>query len=98
MWPGFGDNSRPLAWVFGRCAGTAEGKETAIGILPTETAIDRKGIEDEVTDADIAELLKVDTEGWRKELEMIEEHYAKFGDKLPAALKDQLAALKARLA
>ena len=98
MWPGFGDNSRPLAWVFGRCAGTAEGKETAIGILPTESAIDRQGIEDEVTDADIAELLKVDTEGWRKELEMIEEHYAKFGDKLPAALKDQLAALKARLA
>ena len=97
MWPGFGDNSRPLAWVFGRCAGTAEGKDTAIGILPTEAAIDRQGIEDEVTDADIAELLKVDTEGWRKELEMIEEHYAKFGNKLPAALKDQLAALKARL-
>ena len=97
MWPGFGDNSRPLAWVFGRCAGTADGVDTAIGILPTTDSIDRQGIEDEVTDADIAELLKVDTEGWRKELEMIEEHYAKFGAKLPAALKDQLAALKARL-
>ena len=83
--------------AFGRCAGTADGVDTAIGILPTTDSIDRQGIEDEVTDADIAELLKVDTEGWRKELEMIEEHYAKFGAKLPAALKDQLAALKARL-
>ena len=98
MWPGFGDNSRPLAWVFGRCEGTAEANETAIGFLPTEAGIDLTGIEDEVSKADLAELLKVDTEGWKAELAMIEEHYAKFGDRLPQELKDQLAALKARLA
>ena len=98
MWPGFGDNSRPLAWVFGRCEGTADAKETAIGYLPTEASIDRTGIEDEVSAADLAELLKVDVDGWKAELEMIDEHYAKFGDKLPAELKAQLAALKERLA
>ena len=98
MWPGFGDNSRPLAWVFGRCEGTADAKETAIGYLPTEEAIDLTGIEDEVSAADLAELLKVDVDGWKAELAMIDEHYAKFGDKLPAELKAQLAALKERLA
>ena len=98
MWPGFGDNSRPLAWVFGRCEGTADAKETAIGYLPTEESISLAGIEDEVSAADLAELLKVDVDGWKAELEMIDEHYAKFGDKLPAELKAQLAALKERLA
>ena len=97
MWPGFGDNSRPLAWVFGRCAGTADGVETAIGTLPTADGIDRTGIEDEVTAADLEQLLAVDVEGWKNELAMIKEHYAKFGDKLPAALVKQLEALEARL-
>ena len=97
MWPGFGDNSRPLAWVFDRCNGTAAARETAIGYLPTEDAIDLTGIEDEVSKADLAELLAVDTEGWKKELGMIEEHYLKFGNHLPEELRDQLAALKSRL-
>jgi len=97
MWPGFGDNSRPLAWVFGRCAGTADGVDTAIGTLPTAEGIDRTGIEDEVTAADLEQLLAVDVEGWKNELAMIKEHYAKFGDKLPAALVKQLEALEARL-
>ena len=97
MWPGFGDNSRPLAWVFGRCAGTAEGVDTPIGTLPTAAGIDRTGIEDEVSAADLEQLLAVDVEGWKNELAMIKEHYAKFGDKLPAALTKQLEALEARL-
>ena len=97
MWPGFGDNSRPLAWVFGRCAGTAEGVDTPIGTLPTAAGIDRTGIEDEVSAADLEQLLAVDVEGWKNELAMIKEHYAKFGDKLPAALIKQLEALEARL-
>ena len=97
MWPGFGDNSRPLAWVFGRCAGTAEGVETAIGTLPTPAGIDLTGIEDEVSAADLEQLLAVDVEGWKAELAMIKEHYAKFGAKLPAALVKQLEALEARL-
>ncbi|MBE6365823.1 MAG: phosphoenolpyruvate carboxykinase (GTP) [Lentisphaerae bacterium] len=98
MWPGFGDNSRVLAWVFARCAGTGSAKETAIGFLPTTDAIDITGLEGEVSTADLEELLKVDVEGWKKELAMIKEHYAKFGSHLPAELVKQLEALEARLA
>ena len=97
MWPGFGDNSRVLAWIFARCSGKGDFKDTAIGIMPTETAIDRTGIENEVTEADLAELLKVDVDGWKRELEMIKEHFAKFGDRLPEELRKQLADLEARL-
>ncbi len=98
MWPGFGDNSRVLAWVFARCAGEGKANETAIGFLPTADSIDLAGLEGEVTAADLDELLKVDVEGWKKELAMIKEHYAKFGDRLPAELVKQLEALEARLA
>ncbi len=97
MWPGFGDNSRVLAWIFARCSGAGEYKDTAIGIMPTEAAIDLTGIEDEVSAADLAELLTVDVEGWKRELGMIKEHFAKFGDRLPAELKKQLAGLEERL-
>ena len=97
MWPGFGDNSRVLAWIFARCSGEGEYKDTAIGIMPTEAAIDLSGIENEVSAADLAELLKVDVEGWKRELGMIKEHFAKFGDRLPAELKKQLAGLEERL-
>ena len=97
MWPGFGDNSRVLAWIFARCSGKGDFKDTAIGIMPTEAAIDRTGIENEVTEADLAELLKVDVPGWKRELEMIKEHFAKFGDRLPEELRKQLAGLEARL-
>ena len=65
--------------------------------MPTFNAIDRTGIENEVSEADMKELLSFDKEGWEKEVAMIEEHYKKF-DRLPQALKDQLAALKERLA
>ena len=98
MWPGFGDNSRVLAWVFARCAGEGKANETAIGFLPTADSIDLAGLEGEVSAADLDELLKVDVEGWKKELAMIKEHYAKFGDRLPAELVKQLEALEARLA
>jgi phosphoenolpyruvate carboxykinase (GTP) len=98
MWPGFGDNSRVLAWVFARCAGTGSAKETEIGFLPTVDAIDINGLEGEVSAADLEELLKVDVAGWKNELAMIKEHYAKFGDRLPQELIKQLEALEARLA
>ncbi len=97
MWPGFGDNSRVLAWVFARCNGEGAAKETEIGAMPTEDAIDLKGIEDEVSKADLAELLKVDVEGWKNELAMIKEHYKKFEGHLPAELSKQLEELEARL-
>ena len=97
LWPGFGDNSRVLKWVFERCNGTGKAVETPIGFMPTVDAIDRTGLEDEVTAEDMAELLSLDKEGWLKEVESIKEHYAKFGDRMPKALYEQLAALEARL-
>ena len=97
MWPGFGDNSRVLAWVFARCAGEGAARETEIGIMPTTDAIDIKGLEGEVSAADLEKLLSVDVEGWKKEMAMIEEHYAKFGDRLPAELAKQLESIKAAL-
>lgn len=97
LWPGFGENSRVLKWVFERCDGKGKAKETAIGFMPTEDAIDRTGLT-EVSDADMKELLSLDVAGWKNEIEMIREHYARFGEKLPKALSAQLDALEARLA
>ena len=95
LWPGFGENSRVLAWVFGRCAGTAEARETPIGLLPAEGALDLDGLD--VPPQDLAELLRVDEAEWRAELPSIHEHFGKFGDKLPDELRAQLAALEQRL-
>jgi phosphoenolpyruvate carboxykinase (GTP) len=95
LWPGFGDNSRVLEWVFERCAGRAEAVETPIGYLPAEDAIPTEGLD--VSREDMAELLRVDREEWKGELPLIEEHYSIFGDRLPAELRDELEALRRRL-
>jgi len=95
LWPGFGENSRVLAWVFGRVAGTAEAVETPIGLLPAEGALNVDGLD--VSAEDLAELVRVDAAEWRDELPAIHEHFAQFGDKLPAELRAQLSALEARL-
>ncbi|MFH1742471.1 MAG: phosphoenolpyruvate carboxykinase (GTP) [bacterium] len=96
LWPGFGENSRVLKWVFERCDNAVDAVETPIGYMPTVDAIDRTGLEG-VSDGDMAELLSMDKEGWLNEIEMIKEHYARFGDKLPKTLADQLEALIDRL-
>ena len=95
LWPGFGENSRVLEWVFERCAGRGAAAETPIGLLPTASAIPTEGLA--VSAADMAELLRVDVDEWRDELPSLEEHYATFGDRLPAELTDQLEALRKRL-
>jgi phosphoenolpyruvate carboxykinase (GTP) len=95
LWPGFGENSRVLEWVFERCAGTGIAVETPIGLLPLAGAIPTEGLD--VSESDMDELLRVDIEAWRNELPSIEEHYATFGDRLPAALRDELEALRKRL-
>ena len=95
MWPGFGENSRVLKWVFERCNGTADAIETAIGNMPTLDGIDFTGLD--VSEEDKANLLRVDTDGWLSELEGIEEYYASFGDHLPEELTRQVNALRDRL-
>ncbi|MCX5836716.1 MAG: phosphoenolpyruvate carboxykinase (GTP), partial [Deltaproteobacteria bacterium] len=95
LWPGYGENSRVLKWIFERIEGTGKAVETPIGYVPAPGAIDTSGLN--VSDEDMAELLKVDTEDWLKEVESIKEHYDQFGDRLPQALRDELAALEKRL-
>jgi phosphoenolpyruvate carboxykinase (GTP) len=95
LWPGYGENSRVLEWVFERCAGEGEAVETPIGYLPAAGAIPIDGLD--VSDEDMAELLRVDVDEWRAEVPDIERHYEQFGDRLPAELRTQLEALRSRL-
>jgi phosphoenolpyruvate carboxykinase (GTP) len=95
LWPGYGENSRVLAWVFGRCDDATEAADTAIGRLPTPASLPTEGLD--VPEAAIEELLSVDRAAWQAELPLIEEHYATFGTHLPSELRDQLAALGDRL-
>jgi phosphoenolpyruvate carboxykinase (GTP) len=95
LWPGFGENSRVLAWIFARCDDAGQARETPIGRVPAPDAIDTGGLD--IAAEDIAELLKVEPEGWQAQLPQVREHFARFGDRLPAQLRDQLDALEQRL-
>jgi phosphoenolpyruvate carboxykinase (GTP) len=95
IWPGFGENSRVLKWVFERCNGSADAIDTPIGKMPTLDGIDFNGLE--MNETDKANLLRVDVEGWLQELPSIEEYYDSFGNHLPEELRQQIKALKKRL-
>jgi phosphoenolpyruvate carboxykinase (GTP) len=95
MWPGFGENSRVLQWVFDRCEGTAEAVETPIGNLPNIDGLDFSGLG--LSPEQIDELLRVEVDGWLAEIPLIEEYYDTYGDHVPVELRQELAALKLRL-
>jgi phosphoenolpyruvate carboxykinase (GTP) len=95
LWPGFGENSRVLEWVFERVSGRGQAVGTTIGNVPAPGAIDIADID--VSAADMEQLLRVDPDEWRDELPLIREHYAGLGDRLPAALVDELDQLERRL-
>jgi phosphoenolpyruvate carboxykinase (GTP) len=95
LWPGFGENSRVLAWVFRRCEGEADAVESPIGMVPAPGAIETTGLD--LSEKDMAELLSVDRGEWRAQLPQVHEHFAKFGDRLPQELRAQLEALEERL-
>jgi phosphoenolpyruvate carboxykinase (GTP) len=95
LWPGFGENSRVLEWIFNRCDDEADANETPIGLVPTEDSLDTEGLE--IPQERMDELLKVDPAEWKKQLPQVREHYDTFGDELPGELKSQLEALKERL-
>jgi phosphoenolpyruvate carboxykinase (GTP) len=96
LWPGYGENSRVLKWVFERINGDAEAVETAIGFLPTPDALDTTGLD--VADQDLRTLLSLDIEGWRAAIPQIREHYAQFGGHLPAQLLMAVDELEGKLA
>ncbi len=95
LWPGYGENSRVLEWVFERTAGRGDAVETPIGYVPTANAIDVSGLD--VSKEDMAELLTVHVDEWRAEVPLIRQHFAQFGDRLPAKLAAQVDDLEARL-
>jgi phosphoenolpyruvate carboxykinase (GTP) len=95
LWPGFGENSRVLEWMFRRCDGEAEADETPIGHLPTPADIDTTGLD--MRPGDLEALLRVDAAAIVAELPQLDEHYARFGDRLPAELAGHLDDLRARL-
>ncbi|MDX6621570.1 MAG: phosphoenolpyruvate carboxykinase [Gaiellales bacterium] len=96
LWPGFGENSRVLAWIAERCEGTAAAVESPIGLLPAPGALSLENLE--LSPAALEALLAVDVAGWQAELPSIAKHLATFGDRLPEELKAQLDELGARLA
>jgi phosphoenolpyruvate carboxykinase (GTP) len=95
LWPGFGENSRVIAWIVDRVSGRGEAVETPIGNLPAAGAINTDGLD--VSAADMEELLYVDNGEWQKEIPLIEEHYESLGERVPQALRDELTALDERL-
>jgi phosphoenolpyruvate carboxykinase (GTP) len=95
LWPGFGENSRVLAWIFRRCDGDAGAVETPVGLLPTPEGIDTDGVG--VSPDAMAKLLAVDEDEWAKQLPQMREHYARFGEQLPAELRAQFDALAQQL-
>jgi phosphoenolpyruvate carboxykinase (GTP) len=95
LWPGFGENSRVLEWVFRRCEGTADAVETPIGLLPAEGEINTEGLD--IPDTAMDELLSVDAGLLREQLPQIEEHFEKFGERLPHKLRKQLDLLVSRV-
>jgi len=96
LWPGFGENSRVLEWVFRRCEGEGETIETPLGLLPSVSDLDLEGLD--ISPEAMDELLTVDEHAVREQLPQIEQHLARFGDALPDEIRAQFDALKSRLA
>jgi phosphoenolpyruvate carboxykinase (GTP) len=95
LWPGYGDNSRVLKWIFERCEGTAKAVETAIGSLPAAGELDLSGLS--LDGDDLRDLLSVDHEGWLAEVPLIHEYYEQFGRRMPKQLLAELEGLERRL-
>jgi phosphoenolpyruvate carboxykinase (GTP) len=95
LWPGYGENSRVLKWIFERCDGKVHAADTPIGRLPEPADLDTKGLD--LPAGDIAKLLGVDVDGWLAEIPSIREHFAKFGSHLPEGLNREVDELEDRL-
>jgi len=95
LWPGYGENSRVLKWIFKRCDGKAHAVDTPIGRLPEPADLDTKGLD--LPPENIAKVLSVDVDGWLGEIPRIEKHLGQFGEHLPDGLKAEVRSLAHRL-
>jgi phosphoenolpyruvate carboxykinase (GTP) len=94
LWPGYGDNSRALAWALDQVHGYAGSVDTPIGYVPTSKSLNVDGLN--LSDDAVESLLRVDPAEWRTEVDAIRMHYATF-DRLPPELRDELHALERAL-
>jgi phosphoenolpyruvate carboxykinase (GTP) len=95
LWPGYGENSRVLEWIFRRCAGDADAHETSIGLVPAPGDLYTGGLD--VPAEDLEAVVTVDDDALRTQLPQVKEHLAQFGDRLPKELRAQLDAFEERL-
>ena len=95
LWPGFRENARVLKWMCERVEGKVDAVQTPVGFIPKPGDLDVGGMQ--IDAADMAELMRIDVEGWKNEVPEIEAYLGKAGDRLPARMKAQLAALKKRV-
>lgn len=95
LWPGFGENCRVLRWIVERTEGRSDAVETPLGLIPPPDALDLSGLR--IPPEHVDELLAVDRDAWRAEVDLIREHFAGFGRHLPAELWAELALLEKRL-
>ena len=96
IWPGFGDNMRVLDWILNRCEDKVEARETAIGYVPYAKDINIEGLSN-ITVETVEDLLSVDKASWLEDVENIKAFYAQVGERVPATMYEELAALEARL-
>ncbi|MGA2513858.1 MAG: phosphoenolpyruvate carboxykinase (GTP) [Candidatus Limnocylindrales bacterium] len=96
IWPGFGENSRVIEWIFGRCSGEEDAVRTPIGFLPAAGSLDTSGLD--IAETDLAALLSYDPAAWVGEAAAIEEHYSRFGSRLPPRLASLLSELQHQVA
>jgi len=95
LWPGYGENSRVLKWIFERVNGTGKAADTPIGRMPTNDALDLSGLK--LQPGALDKLLEVDVDGWLAEVPSIREHFAKFGAHLPKGMSEEVDKLEDRL-
>ena len=96
MWPGYGDNSRVLDWIVRRAAGEVEAIDGVTGRYPHFEDFNLEGLD--IDEAKWAKLFEIDPDAWSAEMDDTEEYFSQFGDKLPAAITEQLAKFRARIA
>ena len=95
LWPGYGENSRVLKWIFERCDDSAKAVETPVGGLPRPEDLDTQGLD--ISSASLSKLLSVDVEGWLAEIPLINQFFDTFGDRMPKGLKEEVVHLEQRL-
>lgn len=96
LWPGFGENARVIEWIARRLEGQVSAQESAIGQLPVIDDLNLDGLE--VSDEQLAEIFRIDAAAWSQEADLTAEYFARFGERLPAEMSEQLELLRSNLA